>query len=112
MTPETLVSKLWLYCHVLRDEGVPVIAYNEQFTQLLFLKMVHERTQAPWNQESPVPVNLSWPTLLERDGVELEQHYWRILDELGKKSGRWVRYSGRPATTFRILLDSSSSSPI
>jgi len=87
VSPETLVAKLWSYCHVLRDEGVPVIAYNEQLTQLLFLKMVHERTQAPWNQPSPVPVELSWPTLLERDGIDLEAHYRHILTELGTKPG-------------------------
>jgi type I restriction enzyme M protein len=87
MNPSTLVAKLWSYCHVLRDEGVPVIAYNEQITQLLFLKMVHERTQAPFNQPSPVPDDLDWPSLLKRDGVELEQHYWHILSELGKKTG-------------------------
>ena len=87
MSPETLVAKLWSYCHVLRDEGVPVIAYNEQLTQLLFLKMVHERTLAPWNQPSPVPAELSWPTLLERDGIELEAHYRHILTELGTRPG-------------------------
>ncbi len=87
MSPETLVAKLWSYCHVLRDEGVPVIAYSEQLTQLLFLKMVHERTQEPWNQTSPVPAELSWPTLLERDGLELEAHYRHILNELGTKRG-------------------------
>lgn len=87
MSPETLVAKLWSYCHVLRDEGVPVIAYNEQLTQLLFLKMVHERTQAPWSQPSPVPAELSWPTLLELDGIELEAHYRNILTELGGRTG-------------------------
>jgi type I restriction enzyme M protein len=87
VSPETLVAKLWSYCHVLRDEGVPVIAYNEQLTQLLFLKMVHERTQAPWNQPSPIPAELSWPTLLELDGIELEAHYRHILTELGGKTG-------------------------
>ncbi len=87
MSPETLVAKLWSYCHVLRDEGVPVIAYNDQLTQLLFLKMVHERTQSPWNQQSPVPADLSWPTLLELDGVELLAHYGHILAALGSKTG-------------------------
>jgi type I restriction enzyme, S subunit len=58
--------KLWSYCHVLRDEGVPVIAYNEQITQLLFLKMVHERTQPPFNQPSPVPTACDCPRAAER----------------------------------------------
>ncbi len=112
MSPETLVSKLWSYCHVLRDEGVPVIAYNEQITQLLFLKMVHERTQAPWNQPSPIPVELSWPTLLERDGVELEQHYRQILDELGTKPGtlgqifrKATNHIQNPARLKQLIVD-------
>lgn len=97
MTPETLVSKLWSYCHVLRDEGVPVIAYNEQLTQLVFLKMVHERTQPPYNQPSPIPTDcgcgrgephgLDWTSLLGRDGIDLEVHYRHILTELGARAG-------------------------
>ena len=112
MTPETLVSKLWSYCHVLRDEGVPVIAYNEQLTQLLFLKMVHERTLAPWNQASPVPAELSWPTLLERDGIELEQHYRHILTELGTKPGtlgqifrKATNHIQNPARLKQLIVD-------
>lgn len=112
MSPETLVSKLWSYCHVLRDEGVPVIAYNEQITQLLFLKMVHERTQAPWNQPSPIPAELSWQTLLERDGVELEQHYRQILDELGTRPGtlgqifrKATNHIQNPARLKQLIVD-------
>ena len=29
--------------------------YLEQLSVLLFLKLAHEQTQPPWNQESPVP---------------------------------------------------------
>jgi type I restriction enzyme M protein len=112
VSPETLVSKLWSFCHVLRDEGVPVIPYNEQLSQLLFLKMVHERTQAPWNQPFPVPADLSWPTLLERDGVELEQHYWHILTELGKRPGtlgqifrKSVNHIQNPARLKQLIVD-------
>ena len=112
MSPETLVTKLWSYCHVLRDEGVPVIAYNEQLTQLLFLKMAHERTQAPWNQPSIVPKELSWPTLLERDGVELELHYRHILDELGNQPGtlgqifrKAVNHIQNPSRLKQLIVD-------
>lgn len=112
MTPETLVSKLWSYCHVLRDEGVPVIAYNEQLTQLLFLKMVHERTGSPWNQPSPIPVELSWPTLLERDGLELEAHYRHILTELGTRPGtlgqifrKATNHIQNPARLKQLIVD-------
>lgn len=112
MSPETLVSKLWSYCHVLRDEGVPVIAYNEQLSQLLFLKMVHERTQAPWNEESIVPAELSWTSLLDKDGVELEQHYRHILTELGSKPGtlgqifrKATNHIQNPARLKQLIVD-------
>lgn len=123
MTPETLVSKLWSYCHVLRDEGVPVIAYNEQLTQLLFLKMVHERTQPPWNQPSPVPTScdcdqfdephgLDWTSLLQRDGMELEAHYRHILNELGNKPGtlgqifrKATNHIQNPARLKQLIVD-------
>lgn len=53
MTPASnqIVQKLWSYCNVLRDDGLSYGDYVEQLTFLLFLKMSHERTQAPWNQK-------------------------------------------------------------
>jgi type I restriction enzyme M protein len=40
-----IVSKLWNYCHVLRDDGVSYGDYVEQLTYLLFLKMADEQTK-------------------------------------------------------------------
>jgi len=40
----TLVSKLWNYCNVLRDDGVSYGDYVEQLTYLMFLKMDDEQT--------------------------------------------------------------------
>jgi hypothetical protein len=34
-----------------------------------------------------VPPVLDWASLLERDGEELELHYRKIFDKLGKQSG-------------------------
>jgi type I restriction enzyme M protein len=67
MTPAAIVSKLWNYCHVLRDDlsacghaqagGMSYLLaryaqasgdYIEQLTYLLFLKMADERTRPPW----------------------------------------------------------------
>src|SRR5439155_11461667 len=83
----TIVSKLWNYCHVLRDDGLSYQDYIEQLTYLIFLKMAHEQTQEPWRRPSPVPDGLDWPGLLARDGVDLEVHYRHTLDELGKQQG-------------------------
>jgi type I restriction enzyme M protein len=82
-----IVQKLWSYCTVLRDDGLSYGDYLEQLSVLLFLKLAHEQTQPPWNQESPVPEGYDWSTLTGKDGVELESQYRRILEHLGKQHG-------------------------
>ncbi len=82
-----LVQKLWNYCNVLRDDGLSYGDYLQQLTNLLFLKMAHERTLPPWSRASIVPAGYDWPSLLARDGDDLEVHYRHLLEELGKKSG-------------------------
>jgi type I restriction enzyme M protein len=59
----------------------------EQLTFLLFLKMAHERTQAPWREASIVPAGYDWPALLALDGDELEAQYRHTLEELGRRAG-------------------------
>ena len=41
-------QKLWNYSNVLRDAGLSYGDYLEQLTYLLFLKMMHERSQPPY----------------------------------------------------------------
>jgi type I restriction enzyme M protein len=82
-----LVNKLWNYCNILRDDGLSYGDYVEQLTFLLFLKMAHERTQPPYNQRPIVPEEYNWPSLVELDGIPLEQHYRRTLETLGKEPG-------------------------
>ena len=82
-----IVQRLWNYCNVLRDDGLSYGDYVEQLTYLLFLKMAHEQTQPPWRRTSPIPEGMDWPSLLARDGDELETHYRHILEELGKEPG-------------------------
>ncbi|MGV3722661.1 MAG: N-6 DNA methylase [Actinomycetota bacterium] len=82
-----IVQKLWSYCSVLRDDGLSYGDYVEQLTYLLFLKMAYERTQPPWSRESVVPIGLDWPSLLNRDGDDLEVHYRHLLEKLGSHPG-------------------------
>jgi type I restriction enzyme M protein len=82
-----IVQKLWNYCDVLRDAGLSYGDYVEQLTFLLFLKMAHEQTQAPWNRTSPVPTEYAWSSLMALEGDALEKHYRKILEELGKRKG-------------------------
>jgi type I restriction enzyme M protein len=83
----TIVQRLWNYCNLLRDVGLSYGDYLEQLTFLLFLKMAHERTEPPYNQPSRIPAGYDWPSLLARQGDELEAHYRRILETLGKEPG-------------------------
>jgi len=85
--PKTLVDKLWNYCNILRDDGLSYGDYVEQLTYLLFLKMADEQTRPPFDREPVVPEGLDWPSLLKRDGDELEVFYRHLLDELGKSPG-------------------------
>ena len=80
-------NRAWSFAHVLRDDGLSYQAYIEQITFLLFLKMADEVTKPPFKRKAIVPAPYDWPNLLKRDGDELEAHYRRTLEELGKQPG-------------------------
>jgi type I restriction enzyme M protein len=82
-----LVDRLWNYCNILRDDGLSYGDYVEQLTYLLFLKMADEQTKPPFSREPIVPEGYDWPSLLKRDGDELEVHYRHLLEELGRQPG-------------------------
>ena len=71
----------------LRADGVSYGDYVEQLTYLLFLKMAHEQTLPPYSKPSTIPQGLDWPSLTEKDGNDLEAHYRRVLETLGKERG-------------------------
>ena len=83
----SIVQRLWNYCNVLRDEGVSYGDYVEQLTYLLFLKMADEQTKPPFNEQSIIPEDFNWQSLLTKDGDALEVHYRHILESLGKGKG-------------------------
>jgi type I restriction enzyme M protein len=47
---QQIVNKAWNFAHVLRDDGLSYMAYTEQITFLLFLKMADEQTQPPYSR--------------------------------------------------------------
>src|SRR5438094_5368645 len=49
--------------------------------------MAEEQSQPPFNKSSSVPKGYDWPSLMAKDGDELEIHYRHTLEELGKRSG-------------------------
>ena len=84
---QQVVQKLWNYAGILRDDGLSYGDYVEQLAYLLFLKMAHERTRPPYNEASVVPQGYDWPSLLAKDGAELEIHYRDLLTTLATKPG-------------------------
>ena len=91
-TSAAIGQKLWNYCDVLRDAGLSYGDYLEQLTYLIFLKMMHERSQPPHTLVSgyrppPIPEGYDWPSLLAKDGDELEVHYRHTLERLARQPG-------------------------
>lgn len=81
----TLVTKVWNYAHVLRDQGISYGDYVEQITYLLFLKMDAER--ASIGEASSIPAGFDWASLVGKDGEAQEKHYRVILERLGTEPG-------------------------
>lgn len=109
---QQIVNKAWSYAHVLRDDGLSYMAYTEQITFLMFLKMADEQTRPPYNKKSIIPKGLDWASLLKLDGVELEIHYRKILEELGRQPGMLGEIFKKarmdiqnPATLKRLIVD-------
>lgn len=86
MTNEQLVSKVWNYAHVLRDQGISYGDYIEQITYLLFLKMDQEREEL-LGEPSAIPQQWSWAQLVNKDGDDLELQYRHTLEALARESG-------------------------
>src|SRR5262249_53543843 len=84
---QQIVAKAWNFAHVLRDEGLSYMAYTEQITFLLFLKMAHEQTRPPYNRKPLVPKGHDWLSLMAKDGDELEAQYRHTLEHLSTQPG-------------------------
>jgi type I restriction enzyme M protein len=86
-----IVQKLWGFCHTLRHDGIDYGDYIEQLTYLLFLKMADERgidlSGLPMKSERnrEVEMDCSWPTLAEKSGTTLLEHYVDVLRALGQQ---------------------------
>ncbi len=83
----SIVSKVWSFCDVLRDDGVGYGDYLEQLTYLLFLKMADEYSKPPYGRSVGIPPEYNWESLSNKRGAELEIQYTTILRELAKGKG-------------------------
>ncbi|MEA3445436.1 MAG: type I restriction-modification system subunit M N-terminal domain-containing protein [Bacteroidota bacterium] len=66
MTENTIISKVWNFASVLRDDGVSYGDYLEQITYLLFLKMANELNKPPYNK------GLKFPKLKNAQSEEIK----------------------------------------
>lgn len=100
MSESAIVSKVWNFANVLRDDGVGYGDYLEQITYLLFLKMADELNKPPYNkglkfpklknaqgEEDPKGETCDWQTLSQKRGLELETFYNQMLRSLGSEKG-------------------------
>ncbi|MCH8503256.1 MAG: type I restriction-modification system subunit M [Ectothiorhodospiraceae bacterium] len=86
MTNNAIVQKLWNLCDVLRDDGINYSDYVTELVLLLFIKMVHENTEAGVLKEHPLPEGCRWTDLNGKSGINLLDDYKRIL--LSLSTGR------------------------
>jgi type I restriction enzyme M protein len=86
MTHNDIVQKLWNLCDVLRDDGINYSDYVTELVLLLFMKMVHENTEAELLQKHILPVGCRWTDLNTLSGINLLDDYKRIL--LGLSTGK------------------------
>jgi type I restriction enzyme M protein len=96
----------------LRDEGLSYGDYVEQLTYLLFLKMADERTKPPFSYPARIPAGYDWQSLLDKNGLPLEEHYRDILKKLGDEKGmlgvifrKAINRIQDPAKLRRLVVD-------
>lgn len=96
----SIISKVWNFANVLRDDGVGYGDYLEQITYLLFLKMAEELTKPPYSKNLKFPrlkdstgteikdgEFCNWETLSSKRGAELEAFYNQLLRTLATEKG-------------------------
>jgi len=110
MNTDTIISRVWSFSTILRDDGVTYGDYLEQLTYLIFLKMADEYSNPPYNRDLKIPEKYNWQTLIDKKGAELETHYVNLLKELGKETGLigqiFIKSQNKiqdPAKLYRII---------
>lgn len=79
MTNNNIVQKLWNLCDVLRDDGINYSDYVTELVLLLFIKMVHENTEAGTLKKHPLPEGCRWTDINSKSGINLLNDYKAIL---------------------------------
>ncbi|QZY90906.1 type I restriction-modification system subunit M [Pantoea dispersa] len=77
-----IVQKLWNLCDVLRDDGINYSDYVTELVLLLFIKMVHENTEAELLDQHTLPQGCRWGDLNSLSGLNLLNYYKQMLLKL------------------------------
>lgn len=110
MNTASIISKVWSFCTILKDDGVSYGDYLEQLTYLIFLKMADEYSKPPYSRDVGIPAEYNWQSIKSKKGAELEVHYVSTLRELGTKKGMlgeiFTKSQNKiqdPAKLFRLI---------
>jgi len=90
MSNNDIVQKLWNLCDVLRDDGINYSDYVTELVLLLFIKMVHENTEAGLLNKHTLPEGCRWTDLSDKDGLILLNDYKNILMALSTGKRREI----------------------
>src|SRR5690606_17036009 len=96
MGNQEIVQKLWNLCNVLRDDGITYHQYVTELTYILFLKMLKEKGM---EDEAQLPPEYRWDYLIKLQGIELKNHYRKLLVDLGTKGNKLVNQIYANAST-------------
>ncbi len=110
MNTGSIVTKVYSFCNVLREDGMSYGDYLEQLTYLIFLKMADEYSKPPHNRDVGIPKKYNWHSLKSKKGAELEVHYITLLQALGTQKGMLGQIFTKsqnkiqdPAKLFRVI---------
>jgi type I restriction enzyme M protein len=103
MTNNNIVQKLWNLCDVLRDDGINYSDYVTELVLLLFIKMVHENTEAEILDKHTLPQGCRWTDLNNLSGINLLNDYKAIL--LALSTGKRVEADPEePGKTIEVQV--------
>ncbi|EPP7628367.1 N-6 DNA methylase [Providencia rettgeri] len=103
MTNNDIVQKLWNLCDVLRDDGINYSDYVTELVLLLFVKMVHENTEAGTLKKHPLPEGCRWTDINAKSGINLLNDYKAIL--LALSTGKRIEADpNEPGKTIEVQV--------
>ena len=104
MNNNDIVQKLWNLCDVLRDDGINYSDYVTELVLLLFIKMIHENTEAGLLNKHTLPEGCRWTDLSHKDGLILLNDYKNILMALSTGKRREIDPENPEKTVEKVVV--------